>query len=65
MVVIGEITTENPVEMALGEDNYVIQTLVGPENSCGFSKVVMMQPMDRWKLDYLALFRWMDRAAIG
>ena len=29
---------------------------VGPENSCGFPEVVMMQSMGRWELDYFALF---------
>jgi len=38
---------------------------VGPENSCGAPKVVMMQSMGRWELDYLALFGWMDRSAVG
>lgn len=39
--------------------------VVGPENSCGAPKVVMMQSMGRWELDYLALFGWMDRSAVG
>jgi len=25
----------------------------------------MMQSMGRWELDYLALFGWMDRSAVG
>ena len=40
-------------------------TVVGPENSCGAPKVVMVQSMGRWELDYLALFGWMDRSAVG
>ena len=38
---------------------------VGPENSCGFPKVVVMQSMDCRELDDLALFGWMDRSAVG
>jgi hypothetical protein len=40
-------------------------TPVGLENSCGAPKVVMMQSMDCRELDYLTLFWWMDRSAIG
>jgi hypothetical protein len=43
----------------------IITVPVGPENSCGAPKVVMMQSMGRWELDYLALFGWMDRSAVG
>jgi len=38
---------------------------VGPEYSCCFPDVGVMQPLDCWKFDDLAQFRRIDRSAIG
>ena len=43
--------------------NGTIADPVGPEYSCGFPEVVVMQSMDCGELDYLTLFGWMDRSA--
>ena len=41
--------------MVLAQDDDVVRA-VGPEKSCGFPEVVVMQPMDRRELDDLARF---------
>jgi len=38
---------------------------VGPENSCGFSEIGVVKPIDRWELDDLPHFRWMNGSAVG
>ena len=38
---------------------------VGPENSCGFAEIGVVQPINSWERNDLPHFRWMDGSAVG